>query len=332
MSQEQINKIIKLLKDLNLHKCPIKLNCICDNDRNDGNVNEERVRKKEIKNGYDWNFVDSIFCICLKNRDDRLKHSTEQFHKYGLCTRVLYYRPEIPDEQTIIKYNLKEKGRYGCWEAHRQVTYLAQKLFGSKRNLIFEDDILFTKDFNPKILKKIKYHLDVQLQKKPWDIYYLGYMPLYCNIPLGNGLWRIHGLMSHATIQSESWINKFINMPWIDYGRIGSDKKHEIGPDSWPMRNGIQYGIVPMVAVQTDMSSDAGVNNKKIKLYEKAIKIHSQKTKLIEFLFMYLVLFVLLSIILCVLGKLIFRSNSKLHRKYYEENEIENETENEIEI
>jgi hypothetical protein len=266
-----------------IHKCPVKSGCICD---------------EGTSGGFDWSFIDTIFCICLKDRNDRLNHSVEQFHKYGLCKKVIYYRPDRPSDEVVQKYNLKEKGRYGCWEAHRYVTWLAKNLYQSKLNLIFEDDVLFVPSFSPETLKKIRHHIEVQLPNK-WDVYYLGYMPVYGNIPCGNNLWKIHGLMSHAYIQNSHFIDKFINMPWIEYGRIDNNKR-EIGPDSWAMRNAKQYAYSPMIAVQNDMSSDAGVTSYK-KLYEKAIVFHGKHPIFIEFIFMkliYILLFIALVFLL----------------------------------
>ena len=125
----------EIMDKYSLHPCP----------GNDG-VDNQRGSKinSDGSNNYDWSWIDTIFCICLKGRDDRLQHSINQFNKYGLSDKVIYHRPEPPSKELVEKYNLKEKGRYGCWEAHRHVTWIARNIFKSKLNLIFEDDILFS--------------------------------------------------------------------------------------------------------------------------------------------------------------------------------------------
>lgn len=306
-----INLGLEEMEKYSLHRCPIKTGCICDvvNSKNNNNNNDND------DGPYDWSFIDTVFCICLKNRNDRLKHSIEQFHKYGLCTRVLYHRPDVPSEELVKTHNLKEKGRYGCWEAHRQVTWIAKHLFNSRRNLIFEDDVLFVPKFTPQVLKKIEHHVVHQMEPNQWDLYYLGYMPVYANIPYGNNLWKLHCLMSHASIQNTDYINKFSEMKWIDNGiqyrpsLLGLRKK-EIGPDSWAMNNAKQFGISPMIAVQTDMSSDAGVDKFK-NIYESAIKFHGKHSKLVEFVFMKLIiLLVLIAIVFSI-----FKSLTRIERQ-----------------
>ena len=41
----------------------------------------------------DWSFLDAAYCISLKIRDDRAAQAAAEFHKVGLCQRVLFYRP-----------------------------------------------------------------------------------------------------------------------------------------------------------------------------------------------------------------------------------------------
>ena len=143
-------------------------------------------------------------------------------------------------------------------------------------------------------------------------------MPLYGNWPCGNNLWRVHSLMSHASIQNGYFMDRFSEMTWPDHGKVRRItslwKPKEIGPDSWAMTNARQYAYAPMVAVQADMSSDAGVGKFK-NIYERIIKFHADHPRLIEFVFMkfalvlfFILIFISLIFALFLVNKLLVSS------------------------
>src|SRR4029450_5810919 len=39
----------------------------------------------------DWSFLDAVYCISLKSRDDRMHEVSAEFHRVGLCQRVTFY-------------------------------------------------------------------------------------------------------------------------------------------------------------------------------------------------------------------------------------------------
>ncbi|MGB7933862.1 MAG: hypothetical protein WCH04_16875, partial [Gammaproteobacteria bacterium] len=38
----------------------------------------------------DWSFLDGVYCISLKSREDRALTVAAQFHKTGLCRQLLF--------------------------------------------------------------------------------------------------------------------------------------------------------------------------------------------------------------------------------------------------
>ena len=250
-----------------IHRCPIKLGCICDP------ASQTSAPK------WDWSFVDTVFCICLQDRDDRLQHSAEQFHRYGLCTKVLYYRPTKPTDDDLKKHKVKARAKFGSWESHRFVAWYARTQLNSQRNLVFEDDLQFKPWVELKHLRKVTQHLN--RLPDDWEIYYLGHMPLYGNTPQGDSLWKVKSAMIHAYITSEKCMDRLIASPFLTAGKKGDD---ETQLDLWLMPRANQYTISPMLVTQADLSSDAGGGS----WYEWGIKLHDRQTRLVEFIFLEL--------------------------------------------
>lgn len=205
----------------------------------------------EGQNIWDWSFVDTIFCICLDTRDDRMRHSAKQFHKFGLCNRVIYYRAVRPEKKLMQELKIETPGTYGCWESHRIIMELAIEK-KSNRNLIFEDDVTFLDILTPQHLLNIKN----QVENLPpdWEMFFLGHLPAFSNWPTEHhGVWRVHSVFTHAYIQSRAFMSKFKNISYTDVNKIGS---RSVQLDAYFMKTTIQYATVPMIAVQSNMLTD----------------------------------------------------------------------------
>ncbi len=114
------------------------------------------------------NYYDTIYCICLKEREDKYKHSLKQFEKLGI--NVEFYRPVIPGyaskfiELYADKYNITQKNHIlfnkqfpyelGAMQSHYHVIKTAL-LEGAKSIFVFEDDCVFHKDFDNLLPKYI---------------------------------------------------------------------------------------------------------------------------------------------------------------------------------
>lgn len=147
-----------------------------------------------------WDFLEtsSIFCICLKDRDDRFEHACKEFKKVGLLDRVIFHRPEKhPDG-----------GRIGCWESHAwciQEAYRRRDPYA----LIFEDDIIFEPDFQLYLP-----HVAQFLQQEPeWDLLRLGgyVLKYYEPSKSDDQIWRNASLQSHAYFVNHSYIEAFVH-------------------------------------------------------------------------------------------------------------------------
>ena len=189
----------------------------------------------------DWSFVDAVYCISLRVRDDRMKTASAEFHKVGLCRQVVFYRPE--------KHPVK--GLFGSWESHRLVcqTALAQ---GAKRALIFEDDVQFMRRIRPRTLRAIRLALDGLPAN--WNVFYLGHWPITAWFVRHNVL-RTSSLCAHAYIVSPRLMQWLSERPW---GAPGVEKRRIFGKglDNAFAALGDTYAYFPMIAGQSGAKSD----------------------------------------------------------------------------
>lgn len=189
----------------------------------------------------DWGFLDAVFCISLKSRDDRAASAAEEFHRTGLCRYVRFYRPEKHPERGII----------GSWESHRQVALEAQRT-GCRNALIFEDDVKFLRRITPRRLERVR----DTLARLPddWRIFYLGHWPVEAWF-IARNLLKTRSGCAHAYVISP------LLMQWLE--------EHHYGTPAIPMRKIVgknldaafaqlpgTYALVPMLATQRSITSD----------------------------------------------------------------------------
>ncbi|MEZ5559129.1 MAG: hypothetical protein R3E86_11405 [Pseudomonadales bacterium] len=136
----------------------------------------------------DWSFLDAVYCISLKSRNDRAELVAEEFHRTGLCQRVIFYRP--------VKHPVK--GTIGSWESHRAVCGLGQAQ-GARTTLVFEDDVKFVRGLTPRRVRAI----GDAIRRLPadWNIFYLGHWPVWCYFVRPNVL-RTASACAHAYVAS----------------------------------------------------------------------------------------------------------------------------------
>jgi hypothetical protein len=212
------------------HACPVKPGCACD--------------RNAAKLEYDWSFVDRVFCISLRDRDDRMMRAAEQFHRFGLCTRVEFYRPMRPSPAEVPVG--VAAGVYGCWASHRAVLSHAPT---SDKVLIFEDDVLLRPSvLTPAYLKTIADHVSCQLPSD-WEVYFLGHMPHPWNrgTQLVPHLILTRSSQTHAYIASNRFAKRFTQ---LEYAQINDDVDH------WIALHAKQFACWPMAAIQANYGSD----------------------------------------------------------------------------
>jgi GR25 family glycosyltransferase involved in LPS biosynthesis len=190
----------------------------------------------------DWSFLDAVYCISLKTRNDRAERVAEQFHKVGLCRKVVFYRP--------VKHPVK--GTIGSWESHRAVAGLAAEQ-GARTSLVFEDDVLFVDGLTPRRVRAIG---DAIRRLPPdWFIFYLGHWPLWCYFVRPNVL-RTSSACAHAYVSSPRLLEWLQAHPHAS--RDGLDMFTLVGHqlDAAFARLPGTYALFPMIATQSVSVSD----------------------------------------------------------------------------
>ena len=165
----------------------------------DDNVVEEIITPFDLNN-----YFDGIFCINLERRPDRWQKVSEQFNKHNIkVERIVAFDGNwemVKNEWEPIYNNLartygnqflvnpseigfiENSYAYATLCSHIKVIQLAKQK-GLKRILVFEDDVLFHKNFDG-LIKNIDYYKD-------WKLLYLGASQYnWSNITIENGYYH----------------------------------------------------------------------------------------------------------------------------------------------
>lgn len=211
------------------HPCPPDPSCPYCN----GSIKAEQA--------LDWSFLDGVYCISLKSREDRATHVAAEFHRVGLCQQVMFYRP--------VKHPVK--GIIGSWESHRAVGEHALQ-HGYDKALIMEDDVLFSGNLRPGKIRSISRSIDSL--PSDWMIFFLGHWPVWA-YPVRRNVLRTGSACAHAYIISprmQQWLH---DHPW---GTPGLKKLRLVGKalDSAYAELPGAYAVFPMIATQSVSKSD----------------------------------------------------------------------------
>lgn len=116
-----------------------------------------------------FDFFDKVYCINIKDREDRWKESIQEFNKIGIADRVNRFEGVRYED---LPWPIA--GRAGCTMAFRNVIQEANDL-NLNNVFIFEDDITF---IHPKEFIEQNLKLSIkELINYKWDIFYLGMNP-----------------------------------------------------------------------------------------------------------------------------------------------------------
>jgi hypothetical protein len=192
--------------------------------------------------GFDWSFIPIAVCISLKGANERVERATVEFHKVGLCRRLLFYRPtrdKIPAR--------------GCWESHRRIARQAKEVWQLKRLAIFEDDVCFDDAIRPANIEHVKQQ--IEMLPDDWKCFMLGHWALFA-LPKNAKVVRTVSLCTHAYIMNHPL------MDWVqenDYDSISKTKLFKaaqkispnLGIDVFYALLGHMYALYPMIAYQT---------------------------------------------------------------------------------
>jgi GR25 family glycosyltransferase involved in LPS biosynthesis len=209
----------------------------------------------------DWSFLDAVYCISLRSREDRAMSVAAQFHRAGLCRRVLFYRP--------VKH--PERGIIGSWESHRAVAAHARAR-GCRTALIFEDDVQFVRPLTAQSVRAIG--RAVASLPPEWMIFFLGHWPLWAYFVRAHVL-RTSSACAHAYIASPRLLNWLHEHPW---GAPDIRKRRLVGKalDSAYARLPATYALFPMIATQSISQSDNVIVCRKKNTKLKHIVTHSR--------------------------------------------------------
>jgi GR25 family glycosyltransferase involved in LPS biosynthesis len=209
----------------------------------------------------DWSFLDGVYCISLKSREDRATAVAAQFHAVGLCRQLLFYRP--------LRY--PGRGYIGSWESHRAVAEHARAQ-GCETTLIFEDDVQFVRRLSPRSVRAIGRAIE-QLPPN-WMIFFLGHWPLWAYFVRPNVLRTSSGC-AHAYIVSPRLLGWLHEHPW---GTPGIEKRRLIGKalDSAYAKLPATYALFPMIATQSVSKSDNFNHSHKKNFKLKHLVTHSR--------------------------------------------------------
>lgn len=99
---------------------------------------------------WDWDaLVGVVYCISLRENDDRFDEVCRMMHRVGLCGFVTFYRP-LRDRSP----HLKKPGERGCWESHR-ACFADATARGVSRALILEDDARERRWLTPNAVRRL---------------------------------------------------------------------------------------------------------------------------------------------------------------------------------
>lgn len=191
--------------------------------------------------------VDAVFCISLKEREDRREAVLEEAKKLNLDIEFVLVERDNEDPQR------------GCFSSHKLCSQMAVDR-GLNRILVLEDDVVFEKTSNEKI-KRINKYLD---SKDP-EIFYLGAILGKIWLTKSFGIARVRGQGCHAVILSKGACKKVAK---LDYdGR---------GIDSVMTKMFKIYTCFPMIAYQqpfelfpSDLDSFRGHDGKDTEYWSK---------------------------------------------------------------
>jgi glycosyl transferase family 25 len=224
----------------------------------------------------DWSFFDKIYCINLKEREDRYSSSLAEFKKYSIP--VEYYR---------VNRN-KINPDLGCFNSHTRICKEALNK-GYNNIIIFEDDIEATKHLNKEAIEKIVSFL----KKAEWSIFYLGCFPwsFFSDTKKTsfNSIFKCKAFGAHAYAINKEYISYIAGLKWE-----GKSYDYYTGKD-------YHYCYLPSLFTQkaTESNIPRIVNfvNSSSNLKQSLLRLNERYSMHIRIAFIKIVLFILLLIL-----------------------------------
>ena len=179
-----------------------------------------------------WDFFDRLYCVSLREREDRRRSAREQFAKVGLGDRVEFVLGERHP------FDMEE----GVYESHMRCLRKGLEA-GAKNIVIFEDDVEFDR-FDPERLKGCT---DFLKQHPEWKVLLLGALICSSRKTANPHVQKVrYQSLTHAYVLNRPYAETLAYEPWQG---IVNDTLFR------PLTDDI-YALYPMCAFQKDFTSD----------------------------------------------------------------------------
>jgi Glycosyltransferase family 25 (LPS biosynthesis protein) len=188
----------------------------------------------------EWNWLPRAFCITLATRPERRKQAEKEFHRVGLCAKMIYYSTQ----KDYIS------GMRGCWESHRSI---AKKCIEDEADwyLVFEDDVVFKTNFTQHHVNKIESCLkEISYSTPLWKMLYLGGLPKSLWFSPTKDYASFRGWTSHAVLVSKEMARIVVENSFEAYNHPFQEKRIEI--DGFMLKFEHSYVVFPPLAFTAD--------------------------------------------------------------------------------
>ena len=184
------------------------------------------------KEAYGWDYFDRLYCVSLREREDRRQSALKEFSKVGLADRVEF---ELGEHHP---YNIEQ----GVYESH--MICLRKGLeAGAKNIVVFEDDVEFDR-FDPERLKSCTEFLR---QHPEWKVLLLGALIRSSRKTTNPCVQKVrYQSLSHAYALNRHYAETLAYEPW--QGIVNDILFRPLTDDV--------YAIYPMCAFQKYFTSD----------------------------------------------------------------------------
>jgi GR25 family glycosyltransferase involved in LPS biosynthesis len=179
-----------------------------------------------------WDFFDRLYCISLREREDRRQSAQAEFAKVGLGNRVEF----------IIGDRYSDDFEKEVYESH--MICLRKGLeAGAKNIVVFEDDVEFD-SFDP---EKLKSCVNFLQQNPEWKVLLLGALIRSSRRTANPHIQKVrYQSLTHAYALNRYYTETLAYEPWKG---IVNDTLFR------PLTDNV-YAIYPMCAFQKDFTSD----------------------------------------------------------------------------
>ena len=179
-----------------------------------------------------WDFFDSIFCITLDSRPDRMREAKQQLAAVGLEGRVEFFITHKDHDNPV----------RGIYQSHMHC--LSKGVAArAKRILVFEDDIIF-RGFNPQRLQEACQFLE---RMPRWNGFFLGCITDASARTACAGVRQVrYRCLAHGYALSRPFAQHILQQPWngLPYDGLLQQQQADY------------FALSPMCAFQGQTESD----------------------------------------------------------------------------